>query len=392
MTPLLSIIVPTKSRYATLVPVVKGMLTQIQSRDFEIVVQDNSPDNTGVAELLNLGSDDRLRYFHRAESVSIVANTVSAIENARGRFLSFIGDDDTVAPYIVDEARKLAESGFECLAHAPAYYWWNSVEFAKADHYRRKCAFWLPHVERAGYETLTSREELAHVLANGAVSYYRLPRFYHGIVSRRVLDDIKACTGTYVPGASPDMAFSVAVALVVERYLFASHPVTVFGASRGSGGGRTVERSHHGRLENQPHLPKSTIENWDARLPRYWSEYTIYPQTVQEVYAAFQMEPAPLDYPVLYASIFVNEPWLLRMTWPHVVEACRVSPRAWSRFAGMLLKRALGRGYRSLMSQLGRRPFDLAICSDIEDCMKELGRRYADSHASHERGASLAAN
>lgn len=376
MSPLLSIIIPTKNRYATLVPVVRGILAQIPDRDLEIVVQDNSPDNAGIREQLGAASDERIRYFHRPEPISIVENTVSAIENARGRFLSFIGDDDTVAPFIVDETRRLEQSGLECMAHAPAYYWWSSVEFAKTDYYRRKCALWIPNGAQDGYQTLLSSQELDRMLSNGAVSYYRLPRLYHGIVSRRVLDDIKARAGTYVPGASPDMAISVAVSLVVDRYLYAAHPVTVFGASRGSGGGRTVERRHHGLLENQPHLPKETVERWDSRLPRYWSEYTIYPQTVMEVFAAFGKAPAPLDFPVLYASILVNEPWLARMTWPHIFATCGTSPRVWLRFGQTVLRRGLGRAYRALTSVSRRRAYDLVICGDIEACMSELRRRY----------------
>lgn len=374
--PLLSIIIPTKDRYETLIPVVKGLLSQISDSDFEVVIRDNSANNYGAAEALGVGTDTRLRYFYESNPVSIVDNTVAAIEQASGRFLCFIGDDDIVAPYIVDETRRLSLSKYECLAHTPAYYWWPSVEFAKSDFYKRKCALWAPHLGLTAWETLDAAKQRAHTLRNGSVSYYKLPRFYHGIVSRRVLDEIKQRTGTYVPGASPDMAFAMAISLVIDKYLYTAYPITIFGASRGSGGGRTVERSHHGRLENQVHLPKKTISQWDTRLPRYWSEYTIYPQTVQEVLGAFASTDMQ-DFISLYASIFVNEPWLTRMTWPFVRSTCGASPSKWSRFFTMFARRLVGRAYRAMSASWAARPYDVVICADVKACMLELERRYS---------------
>lgn len=374
--PLLSIIIPTKDRYATLLPVVKALLFHVPGYDYEIVIQDNSTVGQALLDLqLQLG-DPRVKYFHRPERLSIVENTVAAIENATGDYLCFIGDDDLVAPYVVEETRKLHESGLDCLIHTPAYYWWGSVEFITMDRYRRKYAFWLPKSMVA--EELDASAELEHMLRNGAVSYYRLPRFYHGIVSRRTLQLIYERTGTFCPGSSPDMAFSVALGLVTNRYLHSERPVTVFGASRDSCGGQTAARRHHGRLEAQAHLPSNIVERWDERLPRYWSEYTAYPQTVKEVFDAFGSHNE-LDFAALYASILVNEPWLWSMTWPLARRHFGRSPSYWGRFASIAAKRFVGKTYRRLQSMVGSRPYDVANCLTVDDCMRELDRRYGRS-------------
>jgi glycosyltransferase involved in cell wall biosynthesis len=324
-------------------------------------------------------NDTRVKYFHRSEKMSIVENTIAAIENANGDYLCFIGDDDLVAPYVIEETIKLRDSGLDCLIHPPAYYWWSSVEFTTVDRYRHKSAFWLP--KAATTEHLCASVELEHMLSNGAVSYYRLPRFYHGIVSRLALQAIYQRTGTFVPGSSPDMAFSVALALVTKRYLHSDRPVTVFGASRGSGGGLTAEGRHHGRIEDQAHLPKSIVERWDLRLPRYWSEYTIYPQTTQEVFQAFGC-PSKLNFSALYASILINEPWLWSMTWPLAKRNFGFSPNYWGHFAAIAAKRLAGKAYRGLQSMLGRRPYDVVDCTSLDDCMRELNLRFGRANES----------
>lgn len=371
--PLLSIIIPTKDRYETLLPVTEAILSHVLEQDYEIVIHDNSTQNRTAPELELLSRDPRVKYFYRADRMSVVENTIAAIDRAAGDYLCFIGDDDFVAPYLIEEVRNLQASGLDCLIHPPAYYWWGSVDFFKSDRYRRKFALWLPKALARG--VLSASRELDHVLRNGAVSYYRLPRFYHGIVSRRALQSILDRTGSYCPGSSPDLAFSLALALVIKSYLLCDRPVTVFGASRGSCGGLTAARKHHGRLEEQAHLPKSTIERWDVRLPRYWSEYTIYPQTAKEVFDAFG-STHELDFAALYASILINEPWLWSMTWPLAWRYFGSSIKRWSRFGLVATKRLAGRTYRWLQSVAGKRPYVLEDCRSIAECMVALDRKY----------------
>lgn len=371
--PLLSIIIPTKDRYDTLIPVVQTLLSYIPGYDYEIVIQDNSTAKSMQSDLILLFNDARVKYFYCPERMSIVENTVTAIKNAIGDYLCFIGDDDLVAPYIIEETQKLRSSGLDCLIHPPAYYWWSTVEFKKIDRYRHKSAFWLPKLSTT--ELLNGPKELKHLLHNGAISYYQMPRFYHGIVSRRALQAIYKHTGTFVPGSSPDMALSIALSMVMECYLKSNRPITVFGASRGSGGGLTAERIHHGRIQDQKHLPKYTMENWHFRLPKYWSEYTIYPQTTMEVLKAFG-RPNRLNFIALYASIKVNEPWLWSMTWPLTKSYLRLSPNRWLSFATFITKRYIGKLFRETQSLFGLRPFDVIDCFSLDDCMKELNRRY----------------
>jgi len=54
------------------------------------------------------------------------------------------------------------------------------------------------------------------------------------------LKAIERASGTLLPGSSPDMAYSVALSLVMPNFVSVPYPLTVFGASRASGGGRAA--------------------------------------------------------------------------------------------------------------------------------------------------------
>ena len=48
MKPLLSIIIPTKDRYNTLIPVLEGLVRDFLKSDVEFVIQDNTENNNEI--------------------------------------------------------------------------------------------------------------------------------------------------------------------------------------------------------------------------------------------------------------------------------------------------------------------------------------------------------
>lgn len=377
MRPLLSIIIPTKNRYETLVPVVSAIVKHIESPELEIVVEDNS-DAQAPRDLVNLlAYDRRIVYYRDERPKSIVDNTVCAIEHSSGEHLTFIGDDDFVSPYILDVTRQLAQSGLDCLIFPPARYWWSSVKFAKETRFHKPKAFWLPRGRSAQVTTLDSKEQLRQLLAMGGTIYNDMPRFYHGIVTRRALDGIKVSTGTYLPGSSPDMAYSVALAIGTNKYLHIDYPVTVFGASKNSGGGWTAERRHFGRIEDQAHLPRGILERWDPKVPRFWSELTIYPQTIHEVLTAYGRSQH-IAYDAFYAALLVNEPYMMRLVLPLLTRYCREDLARVPRVAAQLARKILGRLKRAVQSRSALMPYDLlefeTVCEAMDFMRDGLSR------------------
>lgn len=368
---LLSIIVPTKDRYDTLLPVVAALLKHIRSPDVEIVVQDNSADNSRALRSPELMGDPRVIYQHNPIPVSIVDNTIACLRASRGSYLTFIGDDDLVSPHIVDAVRQLQSTDFQCMVFTPARYWWSTVNFATPTRYHKAKAFWLPTKRSGPSRVLHTQVELDKFLASGTTQYLDLPRFYHGVIRRDALEAIEQSTGTLLPGSSPDMAYSIALSLVISRYVAVNYPLTVFGASRASGGGWTAANRHHGRIEDQTHLPAGIIDRWDQRIPQFWSEQTIYPQTAHEVLTCFG-STREIAYEALYASLLANERHLIKEFSPVILSFCRNYPTRIPRLLTLTVKKFAGRLYRYMRANSALMPYELKEFDNVEQAMQFL--------------------
>jgi glycosyltransferase involved in cell wall biosynthesis len=368
---LLSIIIPTKNRYECLIPVVSALLKHITSENIEFVIQDNSDDNQEGLLFLETLQDKRVKYFYHRDSLSIQENTIFAIDNARGKYLIFIGDDDLVSPYIFDIVTFIDKKNIECLAFNPAYYWWNTVHFEKENHFHRKNALWLPINQTLEFVERNSQDELEIMLQSGAGIFLRLPKFYHGIVRRDILDQIKFTTGTYLPGSSPDIAFSTALSLVLDKYYYVNFPLSVFGASKNSGGGMTARKQHYGKIEDQKFLPKNILENWNPLIPRIWSEKTIYAQTVTEVLKIFKSNKQ-FNYITFYATMLAFEPYLLNFLIPAVKSYCRLNFLNYFKLGYFFIKKKLGILHRKLKFFSKSFDYDVVIAKDVNIVMEKL--------------------
>lgn len=88
----LSILIPTKNRYEYLFPVVKTIISKITRDDLEIIIQDNSDDNTKGVRFFEDLADFRVKYFYHSGSLPVSDNVELAISNATKDYLTIIGD------------------------------------------------------------------------------------------------------------------------------------------------------------------------------------------------------------------------------------------------------------------------------------------------------------
>jgi Glycosyl transferase family 2 len=369
--PLLSIVIPTKNRYETLIPTLDALLNNIVGNSYEIIVQDNSENPTDLLAYLKHRSDVRIQYAHRTGHISIVENTEAALSRAQGEYITFIGDDDLVVPNILDFVQRFFDRNIDAVIYPPAYYWWPSVRFAKPTRYHQPGAFWYPPSTSSAEQYINTELELNRVTSQGAIALFDLPRVYHGVVRRRVLEAIKIRSGHYVNGASPDMALAIATAFEVSSHIKVDTPLTIYGASKNSGGGWTAAQTHFGKIVDQPHLPQYTKDRWSDRLPPIWSEHTIYPQTAMEV-MRFMGQPDTIDYGAFYASMLVNEPHLRHYVLPFVGGFLAQKPQSVVHFAALVVKKFIGRVHRALRSRVTGLPFQLWIFETPDACMKHL--------------------
>ena len=270
---LLSIVVPTKNRTEYLKALI-NIIVSFENDAIELVIEDNSDNNTDILNYLKTINLKNIVYNYEKEPLSVVENSDRAIKHSRGKYITFIGDDDFISKYAYDFVKLMDIEGYESAIFQAGKYYWPGIEF-KAHKFpsliMKKCKAKVKHINAI--------TELKTVLRLGACSLGMLPKVYHGIVLRNKRDEIYTQEGTYFPGPSPDMANAVALALVVKRHIFCDLPLIVAGASPKSTAGLGVKHKHEGYLKDISFLPKDIEKKWEQGILKVWTGPTIYAQS-----------------------------------------------------------------------------------------------------------------
>ncbi len=305
-TPLLSIIIPTRNRYKTLIPVIESIVSHIENSDIEIIIQDNSDDNSDFLSYLNNKNFQIINYFYEQTKLSMVENSENAISNSNGKYLIFIGDDDTVNPIILDVVKKMDKENIKSLIYPIANYFYSDVKFNKQYGFNRPSALSFNKNITSCIETLSSNEELNRVQKIGGIFILDLPRLYHGIVRKDLVESIRFVYGKYIPGPCPDMTLSVALATIINKYHRINLPLSVAGNSFASEGGKGPTNAHIVKLEDKSWLNSADIQDWDNNIPKIFSRQTIW---CQSLFHVLSINDKPrINYKALYDDMIFSCP------------------------------------------------------------------------------------
>lgn len=273
--PLLSIVVPTKDRYEYLINLIE-LLNSFNDSSFEMVIQDNSTDNSPIINYLDQHNLPFVKYYYIDEPIPMSTNSDKAILNSKGDYVCFIGDDDGVTPLIVDVVKWMKANSIEAVSCRKPLYFWPDVNNSYGVSYAGE----LTTFEYTGEITkLSAYDSLIEVIQQGCLTTGRLPMLYNGIVKREVLDKVYAIGGTFFPGSSPDISNGVCLSLLVDVYYFIDLPIVVIGSSKYRGGGMNMTKNRYPKLEDIPWLLPNAIMNWDKRLPHLGVVMSIWPDS-----------------------------------------------------------------------------------------------------------------
>lgn len=300
--PLVSVVIPTYNRYEYLYGCIDATRS-ISSNDLEIVIQDNTEDNTAFKMYADNLGDPRIKYYHKPEHVSVVDNCDMGILHATGEYICMIGDDDCACESILRAAAYCKTHNIEaCCFPFPGFNWGDMIFVGT-----KKWARYTIRVKADGkINPLDSRKELEKSLKNGAGLKPTMPRVYHGLVAKRCLDRIYSKLGTFFPGPSPDMSNAVAVCMEAQSTVYISDYLMVSGYCHKSATGEGNRGQHFGRIEDKPWLPKDTADKWDINIPKVFSGETIIAQSTVQAMKACGCNPKVYKYPYsqLYATFF----------------------------------------------------------------------------------------
>lgn len=308
MTPLLSIVIPTKNRYIYLQNFVSSFL-DFKSLEIELIIQDNSDlQSSEFLNFINNSNDSRIKYFYSSNWLSVVENCDHAIQAASGEYICMLGDDDGMLFNVsLDVLRFSKNNNFDAVNINKAEYYWPDTSHAVWKDLLAGNIFFKEYTYKT--RVIQIENELAKVLDEGAANTLRsLPRVYHGFIKKEVLHELKIISGSFFPGPSPDMANAIGLTSVVKTLVEIDVPAIISGHSKRSGGGMGAEKKHHGRIEDQTFLPKETSKLWCNKIPKFWSGATIYAESAKEALRrTSKLNQSKLNFSYLWAFCLVFE-------------------------------------------------------------------------------------
>lgn len=276
MTPLLSIVVPTKNRYYFMKKLVLLIDSYKWGDDVELLIQDNTIINDEILEFLKKGNYLFVSYYHELKSLSQSGNSDLAVRNSKGEYVCFIGDDDGVTKDILECCKWMKEKGIECALPERIDYYWPDA------HPNSKGALNTPIFTKEIHEH-SSLSALQKLLKRGCVDRGNIPFLYQGIAKKETLDKIWNKCGTYFPGASPDIANGVSLCMVADKFVTISAPLIIGGVSKYAAGGINSLKYHaETDLSKVSQLPSNILDVWSNKIPIIWTNPTIWCESVVE--------------------------------------------------------------------------------------------------------------
>lgn len=311
--PLLSIVIPTKDRYYYL-KILLNILFTYNKEEIEIVIQDNSDDNSEFLDFLEGVDYPLLKYDYVKGQIPIYLNADKAILNSTGRYVCFIGDDDGVTSKILDCVEYMMNNNIDVMVPRKVRYRWPDRHLAKIIDNAASL-----EVEAASGRIvyLNCTDTINEVLKIGCVHMGKLPQPYHGIVKREFYDMIYSKCGTHFPGASPDISSAVALALLNPIYVYAEIPVVIAGASKHHNGGAHKMKSNAAEIDKLPFLPANTAKEWEEKIPKIWTGETIWCESAIKAFKHMGRNDLvqKVNFEYLYAKFITYHFPLRKMAW-----------------------------------------------------------------------------
>jgi len=225
-----------------------------------------------------LNNFKNVKYFYSPDiNISQTENSELALEKATGEYVSYIGDDDSVTPWLLDVVSWMKNNKSEGVIFAPASYSWPDLKYRVF-----KFPNLIIHRIESKFIKLNPRKELRKCLREGG-QLGNLPKIYHGVISRDTLEKVKSKYGKYFPGASPDMANAVALSTVIDKYHKLRLPIIISGTSYNSAGGMGARGQHKAQIDTVKQLPKGINDNWITEIPKIWTGESIWAHSCLEV-------------------------------------------------------------------------------------------------------------
>lgn len=270
---LLSLLIPTHERARYAVNTVTALLEGTSNT--EVVVCDTSAEDAWAAVQERWLPSGRLKVVRPGGPLSVVENFNTALSQASGDYLCFIGDDDLVAPDIAEIAAWAASQDIESIGFDfPVHYYWPDYKH-RWEPERYAGTLWVaPFSGRATPHDNAKAVRLA--MARPGLGVFDMSRAYCGMISRNLVSRVIAKHGALFGGVSPDIYSALLLSVESRKSVRIDYPGVVPGASGASTAGQSASGGHVGTLRGNAHIGAFKDLIWHPLIPEFYSVPTVW--------------------------------------------------------------------------------------------------------------------
>lgn len=232
--PRFSVVIPTRDRTHTLRHTLRTCLAQAYD-DVEFLVSDNGS-TTNAQPLVEELADPRLRYVRTPRPLAMSESWEFAVSQAKGEFITVIGDDDGLLLHALPEVDRLLRTlNAKVLRWESACYYWPCLP---AQPYAQANRLLIPLKQAESFYRIRRYDSSARIAAVGRweLSYSELPMIYCSIVHRDLLEALRTKMGRVFGARCPDVYSAVAIAHTAGAYFSVDAPMGISGLSGTSNG------------------------------------------------------------------------------------------------------------------------------------------------------------
>lgn len=267
--PILSVIIPTHERFRYAKETVAAILGM--NEDIELIVSDTSMIDPWASTAPNA----RLKVVRPGTGISVVDNFNTALSHATGDYVCFIGDDDLIAPEIIDIACKAKSLGVDAVRFTfPIIFYWKDY-LHRSDPEAYSGTIWVSQYS-GKVRSLDTEAALRQAADNLGHGVFDMPRAYCGLISLSLIKKIVADHNALFGGVSPDIYSAALISAHASKVLDIDFPAVIPGASGASTAGQSAAGQHVGALRDNDHIRPFQNLVWHPLVPEFYSVPTVW--------------------------------------------------------------------------------------------------------------------
>ncbi len=236
----LTICLPTRNRQSYCIQTIQA-IADCDTQDFEVIVADNSDDGSVLRDFFSKTfSDPRFRLLApRTEVLSMVDNWERTLAEAKGRWVSFIGDDDFIDPHVTSLIGR-----YERLHSEVDAIGWGRMSFNWPDN---RPAPTLASIPTTFQTTIPVKSDLQNRLYRWSEGKRRPAAgfgIYHGAIKRSLMERIRRkYGGRHFEHPIVDYENSCKVIREARMLVHCQRPFSVLGACAASNSAGTQSQT-----------------------------------------------------------------------------------------------------------------------------------------------------